>query len=55
MAKLVVIKRGEALNSHTIVVCLGFEYCSIQEFGRRGFPVTLTAKDVDECLDLAQL
>ena len=55
IAKLAVITRGEALNPRTVVVCSGFEHCSIQESGRRGFAVRLAAKYVDECLDLVQI
>ena len=37
ITKLVVIKKGEALNPRLPVVYLGFEYCSVQEPERRGF------------------
>ena len=49
--KLVVIKRGEALNPRIPVVYLGFEYRTVHEAECRGF----TAKYVDECLDIVQL
>ena len=55
IAKLVVIKRGEALKPRVPVVCLVFERCGIHESGRSGFAVRPTAKYVDECLDLVQL
>ena len=51
ITKLVVIKRGEALNPRIPVVYLGFEYRSAHEAERRGFTVKPTAKYVDECLD----
>ena len=55
IAKLVVLKRGETLTPRIPVVCLGFEYCSIQESERRGFTVKPTTKYVDEsCLELVQ-
>ena len=54
IAKLVVIKRGETLTPRIPVVCLGFEYCSIQKSEHRGFTVKPIAKYVDECLDLVQ-
>ena len=44
-AKLVVVKRSEALNPCIPVVYLGFEYCSIQESGR--FAERPTANGVD--------
>ena len=53
--KLVVIKRGEALNPHVPVTYLGFEYRSVHDGARRGFTVKPTAKYVDECLDIVQL
>ena len=53
--KLVVIKRGEALNPRVRVVYLGFEYRSVHDGDRRGFTVKPTAKYVDECLDIVQL
>ena len=31
IAKLVVVKRSEALNPRILVVCLGIEFCSVQE------------------------
>ena len=55
ITKLVVIKRGEALNPRLPVVYLGVEYQSIHEAGRRGFTVKPTDKYVDECLDIVQL
>ena len=54
ITKLVVIKRGEALNPHIPVGYLGFEYHSGHEAVRRGFTVKPTDK-VDECLDIVQL
>ena len=51
ITKLVVIKRGEALNPRVPVVYLGFEYRSVHGGGRRGFTVKPTAK----CLDIVQL
>ena len=50
--KWVVIKRGEALSPGVPVVYLGFEYRSVHDGERRGFTVKLTAKYVDECLDM---
>ena len=44
ITKLVVIKRGEALNPRLSVVFLGFEYRSAQEPERGGFAVKPTAK-----------
>ena len=41
MKKMVVIKRGEALNPRLLVVYLGFEYCSVPESERRGFSANL--------------
>ena len=55
ITKLVVIKRGEALNPKIPVVYLGFEYQSVHEAGRRGFTVKPTDKYLDECLDFVQL
>ena len=55
ITKLVVIKRGEALNPRVPAVYLGFEYRSVHEAERRGFTVKPTAKYVDECLDIVQL
>ena len=55
IAKLVVIKRGEAINLGKLVVCLGSECFSFQESGRKGFAVRPTSKYLDECLDLVQL
>ena len=54
ITKLVVIKRGEALNPRVPVVYLGFEYRSVHD-GERGFTVKPTTKYVDECLDMVQL
>ena len=48
--KLVVIKRGEALNPRVPVVYLGFESRSVHDG-----TVKPTAKYVDECLDIVQL
>ena len=53
--KLVVIKRGEALNPRIPVVYLGFEYQNVHDGDRKGFTVKPTAKYVDECLDTVQL
>ena len=53
ITKLVVIKRGEALNSRVPVVYLRFEYRSAHD-GERGLTVKPTAKYVDECLDIVQ-
>ena len=39
ITKMVVIKRGEALNLRVPVVNLGFEYQSVHEAERRGFTV----------------
>ena len=39
ITKLVVVKRGEALNPHVPVVYLGFEYRSVHDGDRRGFTV----------------
>ena len=39
----------------TAVTYMGFEYRSVHDGDRRGFPVKLTAKYVDECLDIVQL
>ena len=39
----------------TAVTYLGFEYRSVHDGHRRGFTVKLTAKYVDECLDIVQL
>ena len=55
ITKLVVIKRGEALNPHIPVVYLGFEYQSVHEAGCRGFTVKLTDKYLDKCFDMVQL
>ena len=55
ITKLVVIKRGGALNPRFPVVYLGFEYRTFQEPERRGFAVKLTAKYVDEGLDIVHL
>ena len=55
ITKLVVVKRGEALNLRVLVVYLGFEYRSVHDGERRGFTVKPTAKYVDECLDTVQL
>ena len=55
ITKLVVIKRGEALNPRVPVVYLGFEYRSVHEGERRGFTVKPAANYVDECLDIVQL
>ena len=55
ITKLVVIKRGEALNPCVPVVYLGFEYRSVHDGERRGFTVNSTTKYVDECLDIVQL
>ena len=55
ITRLVVIKRGEALNPHIPVVYLGFEYQRVYETGRRGFTVKPTNKYLDECLDILQL
>ena len=41
--------------SVTTVTYLGFEYRSVHDGDRRGFPVKPTAKNVDECLDIVQL
>ena len=49
ITKLVVIKRGEALNPRIPVTYLGFEYRSVHDGDRRGFTVKPTAKYVDEC------
>ena len=53
--KLVVVKRGEALNPRVPVTYLGFEYRSVHDGDRRGFTVKPTAKYVDEYLDIVQL
>ena len=53
--KLVVIKRGEALNPLIHVVYSGFEYQSVHEAERKGFRVKPTDKYVDECLDIVQV
>ena len=55
ITKLVVTKRGEALNSRVPMVYLGFEYRRARGGDRRGFTVKPTAKYVDECLDIVQL
>ena len=55
ITKMVVIKRGEALNPRVPVVYLGFEYQSVHEAGHRGFTVKPTDKYVDERLDIVQL
>ena len=39
----------------TAVTYMGFEYRSVHDGDRRGFSVKLTAKYVDECLDIVQL
>ena len=39
----------------TAVTYLGFEYRNVHDGDRRGFTVKLTAKNVDECLDVVQL
>ena len=44
ITKLVVIKRGEALNPRIPVTYLGFEYRSVHDGDRRGFTVKPTAK-----------
>ena len=54
ITKLVVTKRGEALNPRIPVVYLGFAYQSVHEAERRGFTVKPTDKYVDECLDIVQ-
>ena len=55
ITKLVVIKRGDALNPRAPLAYLGFEYRSVHDGDRRGFTVKPTAKNVDECLDIVQL
>ena len=55
ITKLVVIKRGEALNPRVPVTNLGFEYRSVHDGDRRGITVKPIAKCVDECLDIVQL
>ena len=55
ITRLVVIKRGEALNPRVLVVYLGVEYRSVHEAERRGFTVKPTDKYVNECLDIVQL
>ena len=55
ITKLVVIKRGEALNPRVPVTYLGFEYQSVHDGDRRGFTVKPTGKYVDECMDIVQL
>ena len=55
ITKLVVIKRGEALNPRIPVTYLGFEYRGVHDGDRRGFTVKPTAMYVDECLDVVQL
>ena len=55
ITKLVVIKRGEALNPRIPVTYLGFDYRSVHDGDRRGFTVKPTAKFVDKCLDIVQL
>ena len=55
ITKLVVIKRGEALNPPLPVVYLGFEVPSLQDAERRGLTVKPTDKYVDEFLDIVQL
>ena len=55
ITKMVVIKRGEALNPRVHVVYLGFVYQSVQEAGRAGFTMKPADKNVDECLDIVQL
>ena len=55
ITRLVVIKRGEALNPHIPVAYLGFEYQSVHEAGRRGFTVKQTNEYLDDCLDIVQL
>ena len=55
ITKLVVVERGEAFDPRVPVVYLGFEYRSVHEAERRGFTMKLTAKYVDECLDIVQL
>ena len=55
ITKLVVIKRGEALNLDIPVVYQGFEHQSVHEAGCRGFTVKPTDKYLDECLDILQL
>ena len=55
ITKLVVVKRGEALNPRVPVTYLGLEYRSVHDGERRGFPVEPTAKYVDECFDIVQL
>ena len=55
ITKLVVIQRGEALNTRVPVVYLEFEYRSVHDGDRRGFTVKRTASYVDECLNIVQL
>ena len=55
ITKLVVIKRGEALNPRILVTYLGFEYRGVHDGDRRGFTVKPTAKYVDESLGIEQL
>ena len=55
ITKLVVIKRGEALNPRVPLTYLGFEYRSVHDGDRQGFTVKPTAKYVDKCLDIVQL
>ena len=43
------------INPHIPVTYLGFEFRSVHEGDRRGFTVKLTAKNVDECLDIVQM
>ena len=55
ITKLVVIKRGDALNPRAPLAYLGFEYRSVHDGDRRGFTVKPTAENVVECVDIVQL
>ena len=55
ITKLVVIKRGQALNPRILVTYLGFVFRSVHDGDRRGFTVKATTEYVDECLDIVQL
>ena len=55
ITKLVVIKRGEALNPQIPITSLGIEHRSVHDDDRRRFTVKPIDKYVEECLDIVQL
>ena len=51
VTQLMLLKTGETLNPGLLVVCLGFECCSVEESDGRAFAVKPVAKYVDEWSD----